>query len=79
MSGLAGKVAMFWENNKILVVMGSILAGGHYGWKWMQFQEQFVPKGQEKDYPWFEIAKHVKEAQAAAAAAPAAAPAGGEK
>lgn len=43
--------------------MGGLLAGGHFGWRWMQEQEEFVPKGQQKEYPWIEIAKHIKEAQ----------------
>ena len=68
MAGVAGRAAKFWADNKVTVVMGGILVGGHFVWRWMQEQEEFVPKGQQKEYPWIEVAKHVKEAQAAAKA-----------
>jgi hypothetical protein len=28
----------------------------------MQDQEEFVPKGEAKQYPWIEIARHIKTA-----------------
>ena len=62
MSGLT-RLRNIWNDNKVLIVMGGLLAGGHFGWRWMQEQEEFVPKGQQKEYPWIEIAKHIKEAQ----------------
>ena len=70
MSTAGGRLAKFWYDNKVLIVMGGLLTGGHLGWRWMQEQEEFVPKGQAKEYPWIEIARHVarhvKEAIAAA-------------
>lgn len=68
MSAVAARLTKFWQDNKVILVMGGLLAGGHVGWRWMQEQEEFVPKGQQKEYPWIEIAKHVKEAKAAAEA-----------
>jgi len=73
MSTAGGRLAKFWHDNKVLIVMGGLLTGGHLGWRWMQEQEEFVPKGQAKEYPWIEIARHVKEANAAAEAEKAAA------
>ena len=46
-----------------IVVMGGILAAGHYGWRQLQEQEEFVPKGTQKEYPWYEIARHVRESK----------------
>ena len=58
-------VMNFLKNSQYspLIVMGAILAGGHYGWRQLQEQEEFVPKGTQKEYPWFEIARHVKESK----------------
>ena len=58
-----GRLHKIFQDNKITVVMGGILIAGHYGWRWMQDQEEFVPKGQQKEYPWIEVARHVKKAQ----------------
>ena len=71
MSGIQGKLAKFWLENKVVVVMGGLLVGAHSGWRWMQDQEEFVPKGEAKEYPWIEIARHVKAASKADPAAPA--------
>ena len=62
MSGIQGKLAKFWLDNKVVVVMGGLLVGAHAGWRWMQDQEEFVPKGEAKQYPWIEIARHIKTA-----------------
>ena len=68
MSAVVGRLTKFFQENKVIIVMGGLLGGGHLGWRWMQEQEEFVPKGQQKEYPWIEIAKHVKAANAAAEA-----------
>ena len=70
MSGAAGRLSKIWKDYNIGIVMGGIIVGGHLGWRWLQDQEAFVPPGQQKEYPWIEIAKHVKnyENQKAAAA-----------
>jgi len=60
MSGAAGRLSKFWKDYNIGIVMGGIIVGGHLGWRWLQDQEAFVPPGQQKEYPWIEIAKHVK-------------------
>ena len=60
MSGLAGRLSKFWKDYSLPIVMGGIVAGGHLGWRWLQDQEAFVPPGQQKEYPWIEVAKHVK-------------------
>jgi len=63
------KFAKFWFDNKVIIVMGGLLGGGHYTWRWLQDQEDFVPKGEEKQYPWIEAAIHIKNAKADKAAA----------
>ena len=45
--------------------MVTLLVGAHYGWRRLQDNEAFVPKGQEKEYPWVEAARHIKAAQVA--------------
>jgi len=55
--------AKMWKDNKVIIVMGGILTLGHFVWKELQNNTAFVPAGSEKDYPWIEIAKHVKAAQ----------------
>jgi len=62
--------AKIWRDNKVLIVMGGILTMGHFVWRELQNNTAFVPAGSEKEYPWIEIAKHVKAAQRESPSAP---------
>jgi len=61
-------LAKLWHKNKVLIVMGGLLTGSHMAWRWVQDQDEFVPKKNDygwapKEYPWFEAAKHIQEAR----------------
>jgi len=61
-------ITKFWLKNKLLVVMGGLLIGTHMGWRWVQDQEEFVPKNnpygwKPMEYPWFEAAKLIKNSK----------------
>ena len=60
MSGVVGRLGKIWRDYNVAIVMGGIITGGHLGWRWLQDQEAFVPAGQQKEYPWIEIARHVR-------------------
>lgn len=62
-AGAGPKLVKFWKDNNLLITMGAIIVGGHMGWRWLQEQEEFVPKGTQKEYPWIEAARHYKEHQ----------------
>ena len=53
------------KDNNLTITMVTLLVGAHYGWRRLQDNEAFVPKGQEKEYPWVEAARHIKAAQVA--------------
>jgi predicted negative regulator of RcsB-dependent stress response len=55
------RLRQFWQRNNVLIVMGSLLVAGHVGWRWIQDQEEFVPKSQKMEYPWVEIYRRYKE------------------
>ena len=61
--GTGARFVKFLKDNSLPVTMVSLLVVGHIGWRQLQEQEQFVPKGTAKDYPWFEIARHYKSSQ----------------
>jgi len=61
-------VARVWRDYKLPIVMISGLTVCHMGWRAIQNETQFVPAGQEKEYPWLEIARHVRHRREAAAA-----------
>merc|ERR1712076_281637 len=63
------RFGQFWQKNKVAVVMGGIVVGGHLTWRWIQEQPQLVPAGTQKEYPWYEAAKHVQVARNATNAA----------
>ena len=63
MSGPSSRLMKFWKDNNLLLTMTTIIVGGHMGWRWLQEQEEFVPKGTQKEYPWIEVARHYKEHQ----------------
>ena len=63
MSGPSSRLMKFWKDNNLLLTMTTIIVGGHMGWRWLQEQEEFVPKGTQKEYPWIEAARHYKEHQ----------------
>ena len=56
----SSKLAKLWKNNKVMIVMVPALVGLHMAWRWVQDQEEFVPKGTQKEYPWIEISRHYK-------------------
>ena len=39
-------LANFWHNWKVPIVMFGLVGGGHYTWRWVQDQTEFVPKGE---------------------------------
>ena len=42
-------VAKIWKDNKVLIVMGGILAAGHFVWRELQDNTAFVPAGWKLD------------------------------
>ena len=62
-AGVGSKLIKFWKDNNMIITMTTIIVGGHMGWRWLQEQEEFVPKGTQKEYPWIEAARHYKEHQ----------------
>ena len=60
MPDIMSKVISFVKNNQLTIGMGVLLVGGHIGWRAIQDQEEFVPKGTQKEYPWIEISRHYK-------------------
>ena len=61
-------LARVWKEYQLPIVMISALTGLHIGWRAIQNQTEFVPAGTEKEYPWLEIARHVRHRREAAAA-----------
>ena len=62
-AGKGANFVKFLKDNNLTITMVSALILGHIGWRQLQEQEQFVPKGTAKDYPWIEIARHYKSSQ----------------
>ena len=60
MSGVVGRAVKTFKDNSLGITMVGILVGAHIGWRWLQDQEEFVPKGTQKEYPWIEISRHYK-------------------
>ena len=69
MSGVVGKAIKTFKDNSLGFTMAGLLVGAHLGWRWLQDQEQFVPKGTAKEYPWIEASRHYAKAKGAAQAA----------
>ena len=68
MSGVVGRAVKTFKDNSLGITMVGILVGAHIGWRWLQDQEEFVPKGTAKEYPWIEASKHYQKSKAAQAA-----------
>ena len=45
---MLARAAQFWRDNKLALVMFGIVAGGHYTWRAVQDQREFVPKGEPR-------------------------------
>ena len=65
MSGVVGKAIKTFKDNSLGFTMVGLLVGAHIGWRWLQDQEEFVPKGTAKEYPWIEASRHYQKAKAA--------------
>ena len=65
MSSVVGRAVKTFKDNSLGFTMCGLLVGAHIGWRWLQEQEEFVPKGTAKEYPWLEVARHYQNAKAA--------------